>query len=170
VELEPLDPKAFKEVLSRFASGVTVVTTLCEGRPHGLTVSAFNSVSAEPPLVLVCLANKTRSRRFVEQAGVFAVHILGRSQAALGPRFARLCPGVDDPFAGLSYRRARTGAPILDDCLAWIDCSVQAAIPAGDHTLFVGAVELAAHLPCDDEPVLYYRRGFRVLEPGLLEP
>jgi flavin reductase (DIM6/NTAB) family NADH-FMN oxidoreductase RutF len=84
----PPDPSSFKSVLSRFASGVTVVTTRLGKRRHGLTVSAFCSVSVEPPRVLVCLNNESDSKPLVERSGVFAVHILGTQQAALGTRFA----------------------------------------------------------------------------------
>jgi flavin reductase (DIM6/NTAB) family NADH-FMN oxidoreductase RutF len=164
-----LDAKAFKDVLSRFASGVTVVTTSCDGKPHGLTVSAFSSVSATPPRVLIVLGNETDSKPLVERAGRFAVHILGRDHAALGPRFAKLVPGAGDPFAGLDYRTERTGCPILHDCLAWLDCHVDAAMEIGDHTVFVGAVEAAGHGAAEGEPVLYYRRAWRVLHPNSLE-
>lgn len=158
-----VDAKAYKEVLSRFASGVTVVTTLCDGVPHGLTVSAFSSVSAKPPRVLVCLGNETDSKPLIDRSGRFAVHILGRDHAGLGPRFAKMIPGMTDPFAGLRFRSERTGSPILNDCLAWLDCSVESAYAVGDHTVFVGAVEAAGHDGGEGEPLLYFRRAWRVL-------
>src|SRR5262245_34973827 len=135
-----LQENAYKAVLSRFASGVTIVTTSHDGKPFGLTVSAFSSVSAAPPRVLVCLANDSDTKPLVERSGHFAVHILGLDQLVLGPRFAKLEPEVTDPFIGLSYREERTGAPILDDCLAWLDCRLESSLPVGDHTVFVGAV------------------------------
>src|SRR6185295_6475790 len=138
------DPKVFKDVLSRFASGVTVVTTMCDGVPHGLTVSAFSAVSAAPPRVLICLGNDTDSKPLIERARCFAVHILGRDHVALGPRFAKLLPGVDDLFEGLAYRTERTGAPVLDQCLGWLDCRVESILPVGDHAIFIGAVEAAS--------------------------
>jgi len=164
-----VDPKAYKDVLSRFASGVTVVTTFCDGVPHGLTVSAFSAVSAKPPHVLVCLGNDTDSKPLVERAGHFAVHILGREHAELGPRFAKLSPGAADPFADLAYRTEITGSPILTDCLAWLDCKVDVALAIGDHTVFVGAVQAAGHGAADGEPVLYFRRAWRVLDPESLD-
>lgn len=163
-----LDPVAFKEALSRFASGVTVVTTRHEGGLHGLTVSAFASVSATPPRVLVSLGNATESRPLIEKSGNFAVHILGRDHVALGLRFAKLLPGVDDPFDGLEHRAEQTGAPVLHDCLAWLDCRVETVLPVGDHTVFIGAVEALGHAPGTPEPVLYYQRGWRVLDPNRL--
>ena len=164
-----LDPQAYKDVLSRFASGVTVVTTLCDDRPHGLTVSAFSSVSATPPRVLVCLGNGTDSRPLVERAGHFAVHILGREHVALGSRFAKTTPGLTDLFEGLAYRVERTGSPVLVDCLAWLDCRVESVLPVGDHTVFVGAVEAAGGGEREGEPVLYYRRAWRLLDPESLK-
>lgn len=164
-----VDPKLYKEVLSRFATGVTVVTTRCDGVQHGLTVSAFSSVSATPPRVLVCLGNDTDSKPLIERSKVFAVHILGRQHATLGPRFAKMLPQVTDPFSGLSVRTERTGSPILSDCLAWLDCRVESAIAVGDHTLFLGAVEAAGHEPGEGEPLLYFRRAWRVLGPGPLD-
>lgn len=161
-----LDPKAYKEVLSHFASGVTVVTTVCDGTPHGLTVSAFSSVSATPPRVLVCLGNDTDSKPLVERAGHFAVHILGREHAALGTRFAKVLPNAGDPFAGLLHHIEHTGSPILADCLAWLDCRVESSMPVGDHTVFVGAVEAAGAGVAEGEPILYYRRAWRVLHPS----
>lgn len=166
----PVDARAFKDALSRFASGVTIVTTRCDGAVHGLTVSAFVSVSAEPPRVLVSLGNNTDSMPLVSRAGVFAVHILGRAHAQLGPRFAKMVPGVSDPFEGLALTTASTGAPILEDCLAWLDCRVESTLPVGDHTVFVGAVEALGTLRDDVEPVLYYQRAWRVLDPEPIAP
>jgi flavin reductase (DIM6/NTAB) family NADH-FMN oxidoreductase RutF len=165
----PPAPAQMKDVLSRFASGVTVVTTLHEGAPYGLTVSAFSAVSLSPPRVLVCLGNDTDSKPLVERAGRFAVHILGKDHAGLGLRFAKLAADAGDPFEGLPYRSEQTGSPILDQCLAWLDCTIASTAQVGDHTVFVGAVE-AAGLGADGEPVLYYRRGWRVLHPQGLEP
>jgi flavin reductase (DIM6/NTAB) family NADH-FMN oxidoreductase RutF len=164
------DPKLFKDVLSHFASGVTVVTTTVDGVPHGLTVSAFSSVSMAPPRVLVCLGNETDSKPLVERAACFAVHILGREHAGLGPRFAKLGADASDPFTGIAHRSERTGAPIMSECLAWLDCRVESVLAVGDHTIFVGAVEAAGRGAVAGEPVLYYRRAWRVLDPEALDP
>jgi flavin reductase (DIM6/NTAB) family NADH-FMN oxidoreductase RutF len=164
------DPKAYKELLSHWASGVTVVTTLCDGAPHGLTVSAFSSVSASPPRVLVCLGNDTDSLPLVSRAGRFAVHILGRDHVEIGVRFAKLVATAADPFAGLSYRSEHTGCPILRECLAWLDCRVESAMAVGDHTVFVGAVEATGLGEDAGAPVLYYRRAWRVLDDAAIVP
>jgi flavin reductase (DIM6/NTAB) family NADH-FMN oxidoreductase RutF len=164
------DPKLFKDVLSHFASGVTVVTTHVDGAPHGLTVSAFSSVSMAPPRVLVCLGNDTDSKPLIERAAFFAVHILGREHAALGPRFAKLGADTTDPFTGIAYRCDGTGAPVLSDCLAWLDCRIESTLAVGDHTIFIGAVEAAGRGAVGGEPLLYYRRAWRVLDPDALDP
>lgn len=159
-----LDPKHYRDVMSRFASGVTVVTTIFDGVPHGLTVSAFSSVSLTPPRVLICLGNDTDSKPLIDKSRCFAVHILGRDHVDLGPRFAKLVPGLDDPFEGLPYRTEQSGAPILDQCVAWLDCRVESMFPTGDHTIYVGDV-LDARTTSEGEPVLYYSRAWRVLDP-----
>src|SRR5215510_11346747 len=113
-----VETQGCKDVRSRFASGVTVVTTMCEGVPHGLTVSAFSSVSLSPPRVLICLGNDTDSKPLIDRSRCFAVHILGRDHVELGPRFAKMVPGLGDPFTGISYRTEQSGAPILEQCIA----------------------------------------------------
>ena len=162
------DTIVFKDVLSRFASGVTVVTTMCEGTPHGLTVSAFSAVSLNPPRVLICLGNDTDSKPLIDRSRCFAVHILGRDHVQLGPRFAKLIPGLEDPFLGLGFRAEITGSPILDQCIAWLDCHVDSVVPIGDHTIYVGAVQAGGRPNPDGDPVLYYRRAWRVLDPRAL--
>lgn len=158
------DAQTFKSVLSRFASGVTVVTTLQGERRHGLTVSAFCSVSATPPRILICLNNETDSQPLVEHSGVFAVHILGQEHVAVATRFAKVGATPSDLFEGLTARTEVTGSPILSECLAWLDCRVESALLVGSHTVFIGAVQ-AAGLGAQGEPVLYYSRAFRALDP-----
>jgi flavin reductase (DIM6/NTAB) family NADH-FMN oxidoreductase RutF len=167
-----IEAALFKDALSRFASGVTVVTTVVDGVPHGLTVSAFSSVSAAPPRVLICLNNSTDSKPLIDRSGAFAVHILGSAHAVLGPRFAKLVPGLGDPFEGLSHRVESTGCPILVDCLAWLDCQVESRIAVGDNTIFIGSVQAAGTygVAAEAEPLLYYRRAWRMLHPDSLEP
>lgn len=166
----PIDAAAYKDALSQFASGVTIVTTTCDGVPHGLTVSAFSSVSASPPRVLICLQNSTDSKPLIDRSGCFAVHILGRDDAGLGLRFAKMVPTEGALFDGVEHRVEQTGAPILSDCLAWLDCKVESRVAVGDNTIFIGAVEAAGSAKALGEPVLYYKRAWRVLHPDSLEP
>lgn len=152
-----IDASTFKHVLSHWASGVTVVTTLHEGTPIGITASAFSSVSLNPPLVLVCLAQKLFTHQVITASGVFAVNILSASQAELGKRFAGVYPHLTDRFEGLTTSAAATGCPLLPDVAGWLDCRVKHCYEGGDHTIFVGEV-LAAHAQDDHAPLLYFHR------------
>lgn len=131
----------FKKALACFPSGVTVVTTVdSKGVPHGLTVSAFCSVSLDPPLVLICIENETRSQPAFERAGKFVVNILAREQADVSRHFAS---PRDERFAGIEYRTNQHAIPILNGAVAAIECSVKSSCDGGDHTIFVGLVESA---------------------------
>jgi flavin reductase (DIM6/NTAB) family NADH-FMN oxidoreductase RutF len=152
-----MDSHTFKQVLSHWASGVAVVTTLYEQTPIGVTVSAFSSVSVEPPLILVCLAQKLFTHQVIASSGVFAVNILSAHQAELGKRFAGVYPQVTDRFAGLETTQAVTGCPILAEAAAWLDCRVRHSCAGGDHTIFVGEV-LAASASEAHAPLLYFHR------------
>ncbi|MGW4800687.1 flavin reductase family protein, partial [Nonomuraea sp. NPDC004297] len=106
------DGEVFRTVMAQWPSGVVIVTTGADGRWHGMTASAFSSVSLRPPMVLVCLARGTRTHDLVTEHGTFAVSILGRDQEALGRRFA----GREaDRFAGARWQSGATGSPVLAD-------------------------------------------------------
>ncbi len=156
----PIDGDLFRSVLGRFASGITVITTHdAEGRDHGMTASAFSSLSLDPPLILVCIANDATMAPVMSTAETFAVNILADSQEPLSRRFAGI---VDDRFVGIGFSRGQLGDVLLDDVLAWMQCRVVARHPAGDHLIVVGEVELADAR--DARPLLYYRGGYAQLE------
>jgi len=158
----PIGPEQFKDVLRHFVSGVTIVTIRAGSEIHGLTVSAFASISPEPPLVSVMIDQRHRAFDLIEQSGsVFAVNILKRDQEDLSNRFAYLSDG--DRFAEGSWTTATTGAPILADCLAWLDCTQYSKINAGTHTIYVGQVEDSAVPNSDESPLVYWNRGYREL-------
>lgn len=151
------DPAGFRRVLGRFTTGVTVVTTCdAERRPAGLTVNAFASVSLDPPLVLACVDRRSETHDLIAGSGIFAVNILARGQEAIARRFA------DDArelrFEGIAWRTEQTGAPVFDEVLAWIDCRVHAAVPAGDHTIYIGEVRAADAR--DGDPLVFYTRSY----------
>jgi flavin reductase (DIM6/NTAB) family NADH-FMN oxidoreductase RutF len=151
----------FKAAMGQMASGVTIVTMLAEGEDHGFTASSFTSLSLDPMLVLVCVVKDQRSHALIEQAGHFAVNILGAQQKELGARFAS--SKSLDRFAGVPVSRAATGAAILSGSIAWVDCKLRDTFPGGDHSIFVGEV-LATEAQGGDEPLVYYARqwgGFR---------
>ena len=158
----------FKKALSQFATGVTVVTTVHQGTPIGITASSFSSLSLEPPLVLVSLAKKLFTHQVIADNGRFAVNILGASQRELGMRFAGMLPGVGDRFAGLDVKTAVTGCPILSNAIAWVDCRVWEMYDGGDHTIFVGEV-VDVYASENDTPLLYHSRLWRRSE-ALDEP
>ena len=143
-----------------FASGVTAVTTMLDGRLRGVTVSAFTSVSLDPPLVLIALANQTTLRDMLAKSGIFAVNLLSDDQEFLSERFAARAPIVNEEFEGVPYSVAVTGAPILEQSLAWYDCRVEAAHPGGDHTLFVGRVEAMGFSDEGRAPLIYFANRY----------
>ena len=124
-----------------------------------MTVSAFSSLSLDPPLVLVCVANDATMAPVISRTETFAVNVLSAGQEAVSRRFAGK---VDDRFAGVGYSDGTLGDPVLDDVLASLECRIVARHPAGDHMIVVGQVEsAAAH---EGKPLLYYRGGYAVLE------
>ncbi len=153
---------AFRDVMSHWATGVTVVTTCHEGEIHGMTVNSFSSLTVEPPLVLFCADHSAHTYGLVEASGVFAVNVLSADQEELSNLFAGRYPERDaDRFAGVAYRQGVTGAPILEDSLGYLDCRVVARYPQGTHTIFVGAVAAAELLQPEVPPLLYYHRRYR---------
>ncbi|MGV3710786.1 MAG: flavin reductase family protein [Gemmatimonas sp.] len=154
----PIDPDLFRSVLGRFATGVTVITTRDERGDHGMTVSAFSSLSLEPPLILVCVAHDATMAPVINAAEDFVVNILSDQQEAMSRRFSSR---LDDRFAGLGFSRGERGIIILEDVQAWMECRVVNKYVEGDHTIIVGAVERAQ--ANDANPLLYYRGGYAQL-------
>lgn len=155
-----IDPDAFRSTLGRFATGVTVVTTVdAQGHDYGMTVSAFSSLSLSPPLVLVCIGKSGSVHPAITSATSFVVNVLESEQEPLSRRFAT---EVCDRFEGIGFQRGQHGAVILDDVLAWLECRRVALHDGGDHTIVVGEVE-NAHVN-DGSPLLYYRGGYARLE------
>jgi flavin reductase (DIM6/NTAB) family NADH-FMN oxidoreductase RutF len=153
-----IDADTFRSVLGHFASGVTVVTASGGRGDCGMTVSAFCSLSLEPPLVLICIDHQARMYDVLESASYFGVNILHSSQETLARRFAD--PGVDR-FDGVAFARGTTGTPLLRDVLATLECRRGEAFPGGDHTIFTGVVEAGA--VSEGSPLVYYRGGYTQL-------
>ena len=158
-----IGPEAYRDALRHFPAGVTVVTVRAGDRVHGLTVSAFCSVSPSPPLVAVVIDQRHTAYPLLEEEGsVFAVNILGEEQRGLSDRFAWVKD--EDRFDEGEWLAAATGAPILQDALAWLDCTIHARYPAGTHTIYVGEVRASSVVRPDREPLVYWNRGYRKLE------
>ena len=155
-----VDQAIFRSVLGRFASGVTIVTVREGEADHGMTASAFCSLSLDPPLTLVCIERSTRMHELLQRVDRYAVNLLTSSQEALSRRFAE--PPDDTRFDGVGFDRGTTGAPLLRDVLAHLECELVDRHPGGDHTIIVGRVIAAA--AADARPLLYYRGGYAALE------
>jgi flavin reductase (DIM6/NTAB) family NADH-FMN oxidoreductase RutF len=151
-----------RRVMRQWATGVTLVTAQDGGKPHGMTVSSFTSLSLDPPLVMISLENMARTHRMVTESGAFAVSILDEAQEDLADRFAGRIPDGEDRFAGVRYETARTGSPLPEGVLAYIDCEVVSSQAAGTHTVFVGRVVASGVRP-GGQPLLYYNRNYRRL-------
>ena len=158
----PIDPQDFKDALSQFGSGVTVVTTRDgQGRSLGLTVTAFASVSLEPPLVLICVDHRSETHVGFRNPGLFGVSILAEGQEDLSRRFAA---GGAAKFKGLELDKGATGVPLIPGALAHLECRVSATHVAGDHTIYVGEVLAVRVRP--GRPLLYHDRDYRRLGPA----
>jgi len=153
----------YRNALRHFPAGVTIVTMRSGEKVHGLTVSAFASVSPEPPLVAVIIDRRHSGYSMLEEEGaVFAVNILAQDQMEVSNRFAWVKD--QDRFALGQWTTAATGAPVLADALAWLDCTIWGRHPAGTHTIYLGEVQAAAQPRPGEEPLVYWNRGYRRLD------
>jgi len=153
-----LDSERFKKGMANWASGVTVVTTQTADGPAGLTASAFSSVSADPPLVLVCVNMGSGSCDRIREAGFFAVNILERGQMDVSNIFAS-SKLKDQRFTGQSWTTGVTGAPLLEGCLASLDCRIASMMEQGSHRIFIG--EVCGVVLGEGHPLVYYKGGYR---------
>ena len=151
-----VDAAQFRQLLGRFATGVTVLTARRgDGRPVGMTASSVASVSLDPPLLLVAVAHTNDMHDALLGAAHFAVNILAEDQETLARRFAEV---EANRFDGVGFREGRHGVPLIDGVLAHIECAKQAAVPGGDHTVFFGLV--TGGEVSERRPLLYYRGGY----------
>ena len=161
----PFDPALFRQVLGRFATGVTVVTTCKGDSKHGMTANAFTSVSLDPPLILVSVDKKADMHGWLMDSGVFCVNILPEHRRAWSDWWAGKAPKDGDQFADIPHGAKETGSPVLDECLGFLDCKVWARYEGGDHTLFLGEVQEAA--VSEDEslrPLLFFASKYGKLQ------
>lgn len=150
----------FRAALGNFASGVTVVTTKdADGNLHGLTVSAFSSVSMNPPLILICIQKSTHSYHAFEESKSFVVNILSDSQKEISNQFAFK---HEDKFSGIDYKIGVLNIPVLDNCLVNLECTLKHSYDGGDHTIFVGQIENA--VVNEKNPLVYWKGNYRDLE------
>jgi 3-hydroxy-9,10-secoandrosta-1,3,5(10)-triene-9,17-dione monooxygenase reductase component len=146
----------FRQVLGHYATGVTIITALDGGQPYGLAANSFTSVSLDPPLVSFCAAHSSTTWPHIRAARHFCVNLLGEDQEELCRLFA---VSGGEKFAGIGWKKAATGAPVIHDVLGWLDCSIEAEHEAGDHVIVVGRVHDldVAH---EGHPLLFFRGGY----------
>jgi flavin reductase (DIM6/NTAB) family NADH-FMN oxidoreductase RutF len=155
-----IDPDLFRQLLGRFATGVTVLTTRdAQGSAVGMTASSLASVSLVPPLVSVCVDVSADMHRALSSSGDFVINILAAHQEDLSRRFAAESP--EERFRGIDWRETPSGLVVLAGVLAHIECERFADFPLGDHTLFVGRVTGGASQ--EGEPLLYFRGTYGAL-------
>lgn len=164
-ELVEIEPNAFRRVMGHFVTGVTVVTTLADGLPQGITVNALSSISLEPPLVMVALDRRRFITPAVRSTGRYAVNVLSEDQQGLSDCFAGapVEPGRD-AFCGASWTPGATGLPLIHGAIATLECTVVQTFSAGDHDLFIGRVDVLANESHHPMPLLYYRRRYLRIE------
>ena len=160
------DSSWFRAALGQFATGVTVITARDrdqhdEARLAGLTATSFNSLSLDPPLILWSLDNRAGSLPLFEASSHYAINVLSSEQIELARRFSSRTVFGNQRFDGLTWREGLGGAPLLQGCCAWFECSNLSRHQAGDHLIFIGQVERCAFEP--REPLLFQAGGFKTV-------
>ena len=162
------DPEAaerarqFRDVLGLFATGITVVTSISDEEPVGMTCQSFSSVSLNPPLVMFCPAKTSRAWPLMRQAGFFCVNILSAGQQEISHNMATK---GSEKFDGVAWKPALTGAPVVDGVLGYVDCVIDTVHEAGDHYIVVGRVkELAMGDAAGADPILFYQGRYRTTD------
>jgi flavin reductase (DIM6/NTAB) family NADH-FMN oxidoreductase RutF len=151
------DVREFRRALGAFVTGVTVVTTIEDGRPRGFTANSFTSVSLDPPLVLVCIGKSSSNLAAFSSADRFAINILSDQQRDVSRNFASK---VEDRFAAVDWRKGQNGTPIINATAAWFECDMHRQMDAGDHIILIGEVRFFGH---DTLSPLGFCRGNYVL-------
>jgi len=164
-----VDADLFKAAMGRFASGVTAVTVHRDGEDHGMTASAFCSLSLSPPLVLICVKKGNHTHELLEETGAYAINILDESQVTVSNRFGGWWEDGKSKWADLSFSRgAVSGAALIDGSMASLDCTLHSVLDGGDHSIFVGEVQNAVFNGedrADLKPLLYFAGSYRTAGP-----
>jgi flavin reductase (DIM6/NTAB) family NADH-FMN oxidoreductase RutF len=161
----PVDRDTFIDIMASYPAGVAVVTTVdVDGTPRGLTTTAVSSVSAEPPLLLVCVDLTSRTLPALRAGGRFVVNFLREGRSELARLFASK---ADDKFDQVVWRPSESGMPVLEaDALAWAECVTVHEIEPGDHVILLGRVEDGSGAADGEAPLMYYRRSWGVWKPA----
>jgi len=156
-----LTAQEFRDVMARLPAGVVVISARHGAGYRGLTASSLVSISADPPLVMVGLEREATTRAAVVEGKAFNVSLLTRSQEFIADRFAGRAPAIDDAWLQVPHRLGTNGIPLIEGCVAWLECSLVATHPAGDHDICVGRVEAAIQGAGD--PLILWDRAFWTL-------
>ncbi len=159
-----LTSEQFRRACGLWASGVSIVTT-CDksGTPYGLTMNAVTSLSLDPPMFLVCVDNGSDTLAPMLESRTFCVNVLTQRQQDLSNRFAKK---GQDKFDGVAWTTGVAGAPLIDDTLVSIECTVTDVVEGGDHQIFCGVVrEIVTNDSVDVEPLVYYGGRYAAVKP-----
>ncbi|HYM15086.1 MAG TPA: flavin reductase family protein [Dehalococcoidia bacterium] len=159
-----IDPFDYRAVIGHFATGVTVITTAAGDELQGMTANAVASLSLDPVMLLVCVEKGTYTHRVIEQGRVFAVNVLGDHQEDISRLFAQHAEPELGSLRGVPFRRGVTGAPVLEDCVAFLECRVASIHSGGDHSMVIGEV-VEQGIVRDGAPLLFFRGRYRTLAP-----
>ena len=158
---EPVfDQKDFRTTMGQFCTGVVVATGAPEGTPAGFVAQSFVSLSLDPPLIAICPAKSSTSWPKLRAAGAFCVNMLHAGQVEVCNQFARSGGDGDDKFSGVEWQPGVTGAPVLADALAWIECTLHDEVEAGDHTVAIGRVVAYERTAPNADPLLFFRGSY----------
>ncbi len=155
----PITSDQFKLTMRQWASAVSIVTMQADGHRHGLTVSGFVGLSLEPPLVLISIGQELHSHQLLKESRAFAISFLREDQRDLSDKFAGRWGDVDR-FRDVKTHFEVTGSPVLDECLAWMDCRIVSHYEVGDHTIYIGEV-VASGVTGSATPLLYWNGDYR---------
>lgn len=160
----PFDPAQFRQLLGRFATGVTVITANHNNEKHGMTANAFTSVSLNPPLILVSIDKRANMHEIMMEHDAFCVNFLPDNRREWSDWWAGKAPKDADQFADIPHTNSPTGSPVLEGCLGYIDCKVWERYPGGDHTLVLGEVQEAeVNMDPNVKPLLFFASKYHQL-------
>lgn len=157
-----IDSRQFRNVIGRFATGVTVLTVKIDRRMRGMTANAFCSLSLHPPLVLACIDRSSSAFPMFEMAEAFGVSILASDQQTVSRFFAEHGE-KDQPMGGIPHRLGPLGSPLIDGAIAWAECRITERYSGGDHVIIIGRVEEIGQAGPEAEPLLFYGGKYRRL-------
>jgi flavin reductase (DIM6/NTAB) family NADH-FMN oxidoreductase RutF len=162
----PIDTRSYRNLVGRFATGVTVVTVNDGGTCRAMTANSFTSVSLDPLLVLICVTRDASMHNPIHEAGSFAVNILAAHQRPVAELFARRGE-LAEPMGGVPFRLGATGTPLIEGTLGWFECEVWREYDGGDHTIFVGRVVDMDFSDPEGDPLLFYGGRYREVSAEL---